>query len=81
MVIVKTDDTIYMNVDKIYASSGGDYHNPGLYVSNADGIYQVISCDENRAKDMLDDTMEIISDQLIDSNVAIIEFHNGHVCG
>lgn len=83
MVVVKTDTDIFMNVVRFEAVEGGlsisgIYERPGLYfyLADSDFHYQLCSCNMERAKKLLDDITDSITEKLTDSNVVVFKFHD-----
>lgn len=79
MVVVKTDDEIYLNVERFHADSYQSFSGPGLYISTADSDLKVISCDAEKARRMLGDIAYAISRFLVSSDVLVFEIHDGKI--
>lgn len=83
MVVVKTDTNIYLNVVRFEAFENdsayvGIERRPGLYfyLADSDFRYKLCSCNMERAKKLLDDITDSITEKLTDSNVVVFKFHD-----
>ena len=79
MIVVKTDDAIYVNVDSFFVGDELSTMGEGLYLECDDGfsVNKVIDCNKKQAKSLLGDIAKAISLYLGSSGILIFDIHDG----